>query len=115
MSTLTHYSELVAAWAGQHQVINRAWIFGSYANGTPKPSSDLDVAVELRKTHIGNCTVITYWFRHSSELEAALQRLLPIPLDLELFHRYHGSRICGFVKESNLAPVYRRPRSTSQR
>lgn len=111
LTTLEEFSRVVCGWASQQPVVNRVWIFGSYAKGTQKPSSDLDVAVELHAPTLAYVRADTWWYRHSSALGESLKVLIPVPLDMQLYHRRYDPRIYGFVRELTLGPVYRRPQS----
>ncbi len=73
---------VLLAWARRNQVIRRVYIFGSWAKGTARPSSDLDIAVALDEIH-GN--QLSELIMRRSAWKAELTALLGITVkDLEL-------------------------------
>lgn len=113
---LARYSEIVQAWAGHQSVINRAWIFGSYARGTATERSDLDVAVEIMKASVGYWGMCRFWCRNGGPLQGDLRHRFAVvspelEVNLELYHRYYGRIVYVAIRRERIAPVYRRQRS----
>ncbi len=105
---------LVATWAQSAPEIKRAWIFGSYAYGTPRADSDLDVAIEIQPDAIDHWGLFTFWMRHGDRLQAALRlqfadEFPSLEVNLELYHRYWGKIVYAAISQRKLAPLYRRP------
>jgi predicted nucleotidyltransferase len=67
----------LAAWAGENDSVHELWLFGSRADGTSRPDSDVDIGIGfapptgLRKGHdwaLGNFYALDGQWK--SELEA---------------------------------------------
>lgn len=104
----------MATWAQSAPEIKRAWIFGSYAYGTPRADSDLDVAIEIQPDAIDHWGLFTFWMRHGDRLQAALRlqfadEFPSLEVNLELYHRYWGKIVYAAISQRKLAPLYRRP------
>ena len=50
--------DVLAQWAAQHPEILALYVFGSRANGSARPDSDLDLAVELDDSRETELTVL---------------------------------------------------------
>lgn len=107
-------AQLVRTWAQSTPEIKRVWIFGSYAYGTPRADSDLDVAVEILPAAIDHWGLFTFWMRHGDRLQADLRDQFAddfpgLEVNLELYHRYWGKIPYAAICQRRLAPLYRRP------
>lgn len=69
-------------WAAKHPEIARVIIYGSRARGDHRPESDLDVAVELNQTSVGEAPFVT-WISDAAKWTSELSPSLPWPLDLQ--------------------------------
>ena len=112
--TLAKYGVLIAAWDSATTEVKRAWIFGSYAYGSPRSDSDLDVTVEIHPAAIDHWGMFTFRARHGDRLEMDLrhcfsQEFPSLEVNLELFHRYHGTPAYRAICDRRLVPVYKRP------
>ena len=104
---------MVALWAERSPEVSRAWIFGSYANESARPESDLDVAIEITAEVIIKIGVEKFWYRHHSRLQEQLQRLVgKVPVQLEMYHRYYGAIVYQAINSNKLKPVYRRSKKS---
>ncbi|WP_407645087.1 nucleotidyltransferase family protein [Diaphorobacter caeni] len=113
---IADFKDLILQWARCRDEVKRAWIFGSYAYGTPCPGSDLDVAIEISPSAIDHWGIFTFWMRHGSRLEEDLRNRFRahwpmLEVNLELFHRYYGKIAYSAICQRRLAPVYRQPKS----
>src|SRR5258706_3337093 len=43
------------AWAANNDCVRELWLFGSRANGTPPPDSDIDIALALMPPSASHC------------------------------------------------------------
>ena len=65
IDNLSPAAETLRAWASEKPFVRRVWIYGSRAKGTPKPDSDLDVALEIDP--VGNDEGSYTSFLHEAE------------------------------------------------
>ena len=110
----SEFQNMVADWASATPEVKRAWIFGSYAYGAPRPDSDLDVAIEVAPDAVDHWGLFTFWMRHGDRLQAALRlhfadEFPSLEVNLELYHRYWGKIVYAAISQRKLAPLYRRP------
>ncbi|WP_074930455.1 nucleotidyltransferase family protein [Paenacidovorax caeni] len=110
------FAYLIAIWAQSTPEIKRAWVFGSYAYGRPRPDSDLDVAIEILPRAIDHWGLFTFWMRHGDRLQADLRHqfadIFPrLEVNVELYHRYWGKVAYAAIVHEQIPPAYRRPRS----
>ena len=78
-------ADTLRRWASRETLVQRLWIYGSYAKGTAKSDSDLDVAVEINlagETDNSNTVFVCSAEDWRSELGPALK---PHKLDLKLY------------------------------
>lgn len=79
---LQQLGRVVASWAEAKPSIQCVWFFGSRVTGKHRPDSDIDIAVSLSSR--GGEALAEFWDEDDDWVEE-LQRLLPWPVDLELF------------------------------
>jgi uncharacterized protein len=76
VSELLPAAEALHSWSESKPFVRRTWIYGSRTNGTAKPESDLDVAIEI--SPVGNDEdAHTSWVSEAARWRAELQPLLP--------------------------------------
>ncbi|MFD0325619.1 nucleotidyltransferase family protein [Lysobacter gummosus] len=111
LKSYLHYALIVNTWAEAKPVINRAWIFGSYAAGQARLDSDLDVAIEIATEATRKYGIKAFWFDHHTDFQEQLQALAAeVPVQLEMYHRYHGGIVYRAINSNCIRPVYKRPR-----
>jgi uncharacterized protein len=72
------------SWAESVPRVRRVWVFGSRAEGKPRPDSDIDIAVELEPV-VDSEEALPYWIAYSEKWQSQLQRELAYPVDLDWF------------------------------
>ena len=77
-------------WAEHNPKVRRVWVFGSRAQGTHRPDSDLDIAVELEPVADSEETLLV-WLANSERWRTQLQERISLPVDLEWFDPNGGS------------------------
>ena len=80
--------DLLSAWATKKPLINRLWIFGSFARADHRDDSDLDIAIELdmaSSNGVDESGGFATWAAASNTWEAELNTLLPHEIDLQLY------------------------------
>ncbi|MCM5547161.1 nucleotidyltransferase family protein, partial [Xanthomonas hortorum] len=109
LQTLSDHSNVISSWAAVNPEIHRAWIFGSYATGKARPDSDLDVAIDIVPEATCKYGIVAFWFDHHTRLEKQLQQCVgSVKVQLEMYHRYHGSIVYRAINSAGISPVYRR-------
>jgi predicted nucleotidyltransferase len=82
----------VEAWASRHPEIERLWLFGSRVQGSSRPDSDLDVAVELTEAAIAAHSIgRTAWMLLSADWARDLHQRLGVKIHLCQFRE-------GFIR-----------------
>ena len=77
-------------WAEQNPKVRRVWVFGSRAQGTHRPDSDLDIALELEPVADSEETLVV-WLANSERWRTQLQERISLPVDLEWFDPNGGT------------------------
>ena len=95
MTTLRNTIAKVVEIAREEKVIRRMWIFGSRHKGEEKPTSDLDLAVEVewvKGQGLGVCEdVMSLWIVTSPTFKSKLCNACPWKLDLHQYAGEHNS------------------------
>ncbi len=90
---------ILQQWAETNPHIGELRIFGSYAKGTARPNSDLDIAVRVVRKKPGDTTVwITACFE-CPEWEKELTQILGIQADVE---DITGKHVSQYVQEASI-------------
>lgn len=63
----------------RHPEVEAVWLFGSYARGEQRPTSDVDFAVMTSRA-------LSRDYNHSADLEEAFEQRLAVPVDVVLLH-----------------------------
>jgi len=77
--TLAEIREAAREVAALHPAVEAVWLFGSYARGEQRPTSDVDFAVMTSQE-------LARDYNHSADLEEAFERRLGVPVDVVLLH-----------------------------
>jgi len=92
---------LIRTWAEQQPAIRRVYLFGSRLRGTDKhgqpvkPTSDIDIAVEMTFTDPDEA----YDAYMDERWLPELQRLLPWPIDLQWFHPRGTPNVASYLAD----------------
>jgi len=90
---------ILRQWATASPYIGELRIFGSYAKGTARPDSDLDIAVRVVWKKPGDTTVWVTACFECPEWEKELTRLLGVQADVE---DILGKHVSQYVQESSI-------------
>ena len=101
MDDIEYIKETVRKWAENEPRVTRAFIFGSFAKGTNGPDSDLDVAVEIRKTSTEE-NILAAWICECDGLKNRLDPLITCKLQLEIHDEKISPKVWGYMKEKNM-------------
>jgi uncharacterized protein len=101
------WAEAIARWAADNPRIRRVWVYGSRANGTPRPDSDLDLAVELEPVGDSEET-LSVWLAHEGAWHAELQNRISPKVDLEWFDPDGGMTPVRAALDKGKTLVYER-------
>ena len=94
---------ILRQWAAENQHVGELRIFGSYAKGTAKPGSDLDIAVRVVRKKPGDTTTWVTALCECPEWEKELTQRLGTQADVEDIMAKHVSQ---YVQEASIL-VYR--------
>ena len=97
--TLGKVEPILRQWAVINSLIGELRIFGSYAKGTAKPDSDLDVAVRVVRKKPGDTTVWVTACFECPQWGKELSQLLGVEVDLE---DITGEHVSQYVQESSI-------------
>ena len=98
MSLPKSYGATLVAWAQREPLIKAVYVFGSYAKGTQRPGSDLDVALRLELPTDEAFTELVWNRRRWSE---QLTAAVGVPVEIYLYeHLYEDARTRGYLKAS---------------
>ncbi len=86
-------------WAAANSYVGELRIFGSYAKGTARPDSDLDIAVRVVRKKPGDTTVWVTACFECPEWEKELTQLLGVQADVEDITAKHVSQ---YVQEASI-------------
>lgn len=81
--------DVVSNWARGKPLIKRVYLFGSRVRGDHKPTSDLDIAVELdRSAFTGSDETggLATWMFESEAWRNELKVLIPLEIQLVRYH-----------------------------
>ena len=84
MKDAERYRQVLRAWALATPCVRKVSIFGSWAKGTSRDDSDLDVAVEIDPVGSDESAYVS-WFHEKAPWHTELQQQLDVKLDLEWF------------------------------
>lgn len=108
MTTLRNTIAKFVEIAREEKVIRRMWIFGSRHKGEEKPTSDLDLAVEVewvKGQGLGVCEdSISLWTATSPKFKCKLRDACPWKLHLHQYAGEHDSPLihCYLCEASEL-------------
>ena len=74
------WCDAIRSWAGAIPSVDRVSLYGSRARGTPRPDSDLDLAVYVRALDGEH---LDEWINNRQRWQQALSARLGIEVDLE--------------------------------
>jgi predicted nucleotidyltransferase len=80
--SLEDISRIVGEWADGNEYVAEVWLFGSYAKGTQRPESDIDLAVKIRGRD--GETPSGVWSGDRARWEFELAGLLFRPVQIEM-------------------------------
>lgn len=109
-SLLIELIPAVASWASQKRLIECLHFFGSRVRGEEKPTSDLDVAVQL--IYSDHDAALANWFFECDAWALELSAILPWKVDLQLLAPGCTPTISAAIKRSSLV-VYQRLHNSS--
>ena len=98
----------IVSWASSQELVRRAYVFGSYAKGTQRSDSDLDVAIELDTV---DSDVLGAFILNLKEWTEELSRLTGYEVDLDLFHSDEAPTVHEYVTEAPSVIVYEKTQS----
>ena len=101
---LQSIAEVVARWADHRPVIKIAYIFGSYARGTARADSDLDVAICRRGQPTREATV-DWTQQHESEFAELRAALKVIGISKLSVHDRQNDHAWPAIREAAKNPV----------
>ena len=90
---------ILRQWAAANPLIGELRIFGSYAKGTARPDSDLDVAVRVVQKKPGDTTVWVTACFECPAWEKELTQLLGIQADVE---DIMGKHVSQYAQEASI-------------
>ncbi len=90
---------ILRQWATASLYIGELRIFGSYAKGSARPDSDLDIAVRVVRKKPGDTTVWVTACFECPEWEKELTQLLGIQADVE---DITGEHVSQYVQEASI-------------
>ena len=96
---------VLAIWATKHQLVGRAWVFGSRVRGEERHDSDIDIAVELDLTSaqgVDESGGMATWMLECGAWDSELASLFPVPIDLEQFMGAKTPTIKAALKRSSV-------------
>jgi predicted nucleotidyltransferase len=99
----------LAAWAEKQPGLRRLWIYGSRAQGTHRPDSDLDVAFEIDR--LPDVAVMEFFERTRPRWRDELSQLSGLSVHLEPSIG-DASNVAAYVAHSGVL-VYERERERS--
>jgi len=77
-------TRIIRDWAENEKRVRQAYIFGSRAQGTNSPDSNIDVAVRIHKAS-DEATEFLAWLHVGDELREALQKRLTYQVDMQWY------------------------------
>lgn len=90
---------MLQQWAAGNPHIGELRIFGSYAKGSARPDSDLDVAVRVVRKKPGDTTVWVTALCECTEWEKEMTQLLGIQADVE---DITGEHVSQYAQEASI-------------
>lgn len=84
-----HFQLLYKILSG-NSAVTHAWLFGSRALGTFKPSSDIDIAVQGEGLSLTDMAQLLDQFEQSS---------LPFKVDLVVMNKINSAELLGHIKQ----------------
>ena len=98
--TLLDASKRIREWAATKRDIAAVYIFGSRVRGGARADSDFDIAIEFINPDADGA--FADFIFESETWRQELQRLLPWPVDLDLYHRETAPNVWGYVQDSGV-------------
>jgi uncharacterized protein len=97
----------IAQWGAGNPHIRRVWVYGSRANGTHRPDSDINIAVELEPVGDSEET-LSIWLANGALWQSQLQSRIPLRVDLEWFDPDGGTSTLQAALDRGKVLVYER-------
>ena len=108
--SLNEAAESISKWAMQQPSIMRLWFFGSRVKGDVRPSSDLDVAIELVRPPVQGVDEsggTASWFMIEQVWREELSNIVGFTVDLQLYDSQLTLNVMQYVAKSGLL-IYER-------
>ncbi len=96
MGLKPHHFQLLHRILSGNCAVNHAWVFGSRALGTFKPSSDIDIALQGEGLTLNDVAQLLDQFEQSS---------LPFKVDLVVMHKINSTELIEHITQHGV-PVF---------
>lgn len=96
--------EILSEWAKGKPLVKRIFLFGSRVRGDNRPDSDIDIAVELDPVAFqcaDDSGGLATWMFETQGWKGALQKLIPIPVQLERYHPNQTPTVASGLERSS--------------
>lgn len=110
-STLKRVQPILRQWVADNPHIGELRLFGSYAKGTARSDSDLDIAVRVVRKKAGDTTVWVTACFECPEWEKELTQLLGVQADVEDITAEH---VAQYVQEASILVYLDESKALSQ-
>ena len=90
----------IATWAATEPLVTRAYIFGSRLKGTHRVDSDLDVAIEMKRSP-GDETVRATWICEANRMKESIKSFVPYVVDLQHYNGEETPHIHTYLNEAS--------------
>ena len=99
----------LSEWASRHEALAAMWLFGSRAQGTPRPESDHDIALELVPKRNGDDWAFTSYFFSRDRWKREIESIIEGPINLVC---YRADLDCKF--DPRVIKIWSRPEPLSR-
>ena len=105
--------EIIQEWAATTRYVREVRLFGSRAKGSPKPTSDIDLAITVDGKTAG--TILGNWYVEGKRWQPQLTTLLGSKAYLDLYNDPDGDKVRRYCDEySVLLFPLKPPRCSNQ-
>lgn len=100
VQNIKHEINIIRKWASENELIQKAYIYGSFVKGKIHKNSDLDVAVEINKK-MGDTDKSTTWICEGENWREQLQSQIRLKLHLEWYDIVETPKVHEGIQSGN--------------